>query len=356
MRRARWAADELAMALGCIPGLVLIASEHDGVHRSDAVLRIEGRVEAGRAILALVRSVSGTVLGTVREDFRRRAGLGWADRAVGALRAAASAKEAERARAVPARHADIEALVARARPAALSQEPAMVAMALDLLQEALIRDPAHSRALALAGWARSVGANHLFTQDPDGERMRAAAHCEQALALAPGEPEVLTLVAGALSMARCLDRAEELVARSLALDPSQPEALRRLGFIQNFRGDGHRAVAAFPRSLRLYPAGHNGPMSLIGLGIAQFILGEYERSARSLALALDQQPARAWPHRFPTAAAMHAGSREEAQRSLASLRRSFPDLTVGLCSHSVALHPDAKGRVLDGLARAGLPH
>jgi tetratricopeptide (TPR) repeat protein len=228
-------------------------------------------------------------------------------------------------------------------------------MALDLLGEALHRNPVHPRALALAGWSRALGANHCFTRDADGERDRAMAHCTQALALAPDDPEVLTLVAGALSLTRRLDEAEALVARSLALDPCQPEALRRLGFLQNFRGDGRRAAVAFRRALSLYPTGNDGTMALIGLGIANFILGDYARSARALVRALDQQPARAWPHRFLTAAAVHAGAHEEARRSLASLRRSFPDLTVGWCAQSVALHPQAKERVLDGLARAGLP-
>jgi tetratricopeptide (TPR) repeat protein len=195
----------------------------------------------------------------------------------------------------------------------------------------------------------------LHARTPDGERDRALAHCGRALALAPDDSEVLTFAAGALSLTRRLDEAEGLVARSLALDPCQPEALRRLGFIRNFRGDGRRAAAAFRWALRLYPTGNDGNMALIGLGIANFILGDYARSARALARALDQQPARAWPHRFLTAAAVHAGAHEEARRSLASLRRAFPDLTVGWCARSVALHPEAKERVLDGLARAGLP-
>jgi len=262
-------------------------------------------------------------------------------------------EQAERARRTPRHHADVEALVARARPAALSQEPEMVGMALDLIGEALHRDPAHPRALALAAWGQALGANHCFTRDPEGDGVLA--RCERALALAPDDPEALTLVAGALSLIWRLDEAEDLVARSLALDPCQPEALRRLDFVQNFRGDGRRAAAAFRRALSLYPAGNDGTMSLIGLGVANFILGDYARSARSLARALERQPARAWPHRFLTAAALHAGAHEEARRSLASLRRAFPDLTVELCARSGALHPEAKERVLDGLARAGLP-
>jgi tetratricopeptide (TPR) repeat protein len=265
-------------------------------------------VEADSVVLTLVRPSAGVVVATIREAFRRRAGLGWADRAIGAVRAAVAEEEAERGRRTPRHRASVEALVARARPAALSQEPEMVGMALDLLEEALVCDPAHPRALALAGWGRALGANHLFTRDPEGERDRAMACCGRALALAADDPEVLTLVAGALSLTRRLDEAEELVARSLALDPCQPEALRRLGFIQNFRGDGRRAAAAFRRALSLYPAGLDGTISLIGLGVANFIIGDYARSARALARALECQPARAWPHRFLTAAAMHAGA------------------------------------------------
>jgi Flp pilus assembly protein TadD len=232
----------------------------------------------------------------------------------------------EQARRTPRHRADVETLVTRARPAALTQEPAMVGMALDMLDEALHRDPAHAAAHALAGWSRALGANHCLTRDPDGERERASEHCRRALALSPDDPEVLTLAAGVMSLTRRFDEAECLVTRSLALDADQPEALRRLGFIQNFRGDGRRAAAAFRRALRAYPTGNDGSMSLIGLGVASFILGDYGRSARALARALEQQPSRAWPHRFLTAAAMHAGAHDEARRSLAIPQASLPGL------------------------------
>ena len=200
-----------------------------------------------------------------------------------------------------------------------------------------------------------MGANHCLTRDPEGERERAVALCRRALALAPDDPEVLTPVAGALSLDWRLDEAECLANRSLLLAPDQPEALRRLGFIRNFRGQGREAAAAFRRALGAHPTGNDGAMALIGLGIARFVLGDYARSARVLARALDQQPSRAWPHRFLAAAAVHAGAQAEAGRSLAALRRAFPDLTLDQCARSDALHAEAKERVLEGLARAGLP-
>jgi AraC-like DNA-binding protein len=353
--RARRATDDLAIALCRARDLVLLSPEPGAPPDPRRTLRLEGRVEADCVVLSLVQPARGVVLQTLRESLVPRAGRGWADRVAGALSAAIAAGHLEQARRTPWRRADAESLVARARPAALTQEPALIGVALDMLEEALHRDPTQARAHALSGWCRAVGANHCFTRDAAGERGRASEHCRRALALAPDDPEVLTLAAGVMSLTRRIDEAEGLVTRSLALDPNQPEALRRLGFLQNFRGNGRLAAAAFRRALGAYPDGNDGAMSLIGLGIANFILADYPRSARALARALDRQPSRAWPHRFLVAAATHAGAHEEARRSLASLRRFFPDLTVGWCAQSDALHPEAMGRVLDGLARAGLP-
>jgi AraC-like DNA-binding protein/tetratricopeptide (TPR) repeat protein len=351
---ARRASDDLAVALGRSAGLDVFSPEPDAASGRAHELRLGGRVETSCVVLTLTQP-NNKVLRTIREPLGTRRCVDWTHRIVAAVREAIAAERIEQARRTPRHRATVDALVTRARPAALSQEPASVAMALDMLSEALHRNPVHAAAHALAGWTRALTANHCFTRDPEAERARATEHCRRALTLAPDDPEVLTLAAGILSLTRRFDEAEDLVLRSLALDPDQPEALRRLGFIQNFRGDGRGAATAFRRALRTYPNGNDGSMSLIGLGVANFILGDYGRSARALARALEQQPTRAWPHRFLTAAAFHAGAHGEAQRSLASLRRHFPDLTVSWCAQSDALHAEARGRVLEGLARAGLP-
>lgn len=353
--RARRATDDLAIALGRVRDLTLLHAETGIVPDPMRVLRLEGRVEANGVVLSLLQPARGRLLRTIRERLAPSADPAWAMRVAGAVSEAIAAEKVERARRTPRHRADVETLITRARPAALSQEPALVGMALDLLREALQRDPTQARAHALMAWSQALSANHVFTRDALGERARAAEHCRQALALALDDPEVLTLVAGAMSLTRHLDEAQDLVARSLALDPYQPEALRRLGFIQNFRGDGRRAAGAFRRALNAFQSDNDLTMSLIGLGVANFILRDYGRSARALARALDLQPSRAWPHRFLAAAAMHAGAHDEARRSLAALRRSFPDLTVTACAQSDALHPEARNRVLEGLARAGLP-
>jgi tetratricopeptide (TPR) repeat protein len=229
-------------------------------------------------------------------------------------------------------------------------------MALDLLGETIHRDPSHARAHALMGWCLAQGANQNFSsRDPDAERLRALEHARRAFALAPDDPEVLTSAGGAMSLSRQLDKAEKLLDRSLALDANQPEAWCRRGFLRNFRGDGAGGAKAFRIALTTWPWGGDANLALIGLGVASFILEDYARSARALSRALEQQPSRAWAYRFLTAAAMHADAQGTARRSLLSLQRAFPDLTLDWCARSGVLHRGALTRVLDGLAKAGLP-
>ncbi len=351
--RARRVTDDLAIALGRASGLTLLHGEGAGV--TPAALVIEGRVEGHVVVLRLLHRASGATLATHREALGPRCGAPWADRAVGAIRGALEAEETARARRTPLHRASVETLVARSRSAALSQEPIATAMAIDLLSEALHRDPAHPRALALASFARAISGHHCVVAAVDEERALGVELGRRALALAPDDPEVLTAVAGAMSLTKHLALAEALVQRSLSLDPLQPEALRRLGFLQNFRSDGVRAAVAFRRALALFPGGADGAIGVFGMGVALFIQGEYGRAARAMKRALELQPARAWPHRFLAAAAMHAGAREEAQLSLTQFRHAFPDLTLERLAKSDALHPEPLSRVLEGLARAGLP-
>jgi hypothetical protein len=123
----------------------------------------------------------------------------------------------------------------------------------------------------------------------------------------------------------------------------------------NFRGDGRQAEVAFRRALDAWPSGGAGHMALIGLGLSRVLLGADARSARTLHRALEQLPSRAGVYRFLTAAAAPAGAQATARGSLLLLQRAVPDLPLERCARAGVLHPSGLARVLDGLARAGLP-
>jgi adenylate cyclase len=320
-----------------------------------AAYRIEARLDRASIVITLVQPSRGTVVRIERIACTRPGSRAWTCRAVAAIRDAIDDAALAEARRVPRQRADADTLVRRARPAALSLERSAEMMALDFLEEALHRDPAHALAHALAGWCRAQGANHCALRDPAGERQQALVHAMRAIALAPDDPEVLTHAAAVLSLTRRLDEAEDLARRAIALDPLLADAQRRLAWIRIYRGDAPAALAMFRRVIRSWPTDRNVSLSLHGIGIAQFITCEYARSARAFSRALDLRPSLAWVNRILAPAALLAGSTEAARRSVTALRHALPDITLTQVEGSLLLDPATVERVVDGLGRAGLP-
>jgi AraC-like DNA-binding protein len=162
---ARRASDDLAIALGRAHDLVLLRPDAP-IAEPSRTLRLEGRVEGRTATLSLVHAARGRVVVTLREVLATQAGVAWADRAARAIAAVVRAERVEAARRTPHHRIDAETLVLRARPAMLTQDPGLTRTALDLLQDALHRDPWHARAHALAGFGHAVAANHCFGGEP----------------------------------------------------------------------------------------------------------------------------------------------------------------------------------------------
>ena len=217
--QARRVTETLAIAITRARGLVLAAPGASDAGR----LRLEGRVEGREAVLSLLHPASGSVVWMAR---RRLRPPGWADAVAGALAAAITLRRIDQARRTPRHRADAETLFLRARPAALIREHGATLLALDLLEEALHRDPGHAGALALAGWTRAQGANHGFWPDPDAVRAQAVIQGQRALALAPDDPDVLMLAAGVMSLTHRLEEAELLLCGALIAGYQKMECAR----------------------------------------------------------------------------------------------------------------------------------
>jgi AraC-like DNA-binding protein/Tfp pilus assembly protein PilF len=354
--RSRRATDDLAAVLCRLRELTL-RDPYTSLAPSDAdrLFRIEARLDPDRIVLTLVHPARGIVLWVGHEPLARGDGVAWPQRAASAIRGAIEDARLAEARRMPRRSADADTLVTRARPAALSLERGTVAVALDLLNDALHRDPAHPVAHALAGWSHAQSAMHNFVNDPEAERERAHDHARRAVAIAPDDPEVLTHAAAVMSLTHRLDEAEHLAMRAVALDPMMAEAQRRLGWIRLYQGEHTAALPVFQRTLRLWPDGRNAGMALVGIGTSLLAAGEHGRAARAFSRALATRPTLTWVNRMLTAAAIHGGATAEARRSLLALQRAFPDITVSQIGRSMVLDPATMDRLLDGLARAGLP-
>lgn len=354
--RARHAGAALAAAVCRRPSLELSEPASGAGAELAAEYRLQGQLDGTAITLKLVLPARGTVLWTARQSVRARDIPRWAERVIEQVRTAIEIQQTQAARRVPRLFANADMLVARARPAAASMDQGGVAIALDLLHEALHRDPAHALAHAMAGWCNGQSAIHHFSRDPDGCLERALSHVRQAVALGPDDPAVLGFAGVAMSLAGRQAEAERLTLTSLALDPDQPEAWRRLAWIQNYRGEWRQGLAAFRRTLGRWPEGRDGALSMVGIGVASFATGDYARSARMLSRALARQPTLQWAHRYLTPAAIHAGANVAARHSLDALRRAFPELRIADFCRFDIMQGEVLARMQEGHARAGLPH
>jgi AraC-like DNA-binding protein/Tfp pilus assembly protein PilF len=354
--RSRRATDDLAAALCRIRDLALRDPMTPlAVADAQRLFRLEARLDPDRIVVTLVHPGRGVVVWVGHEPLARGDGVAWPHRAAAAIRGAVEDARLAEARRASHRSADADTLVTRARPAALSLERGTVAVALDLLNDALHRDPAHPIAHALAAWSHAQSAMHNFVKDPKAERERAHDHARRAVAIAPDDPEVLTHAAAVMSLTHRLDEAERLAMRAVALDPMMAEAQRRLGWIRLYQGEHAAALPVFQRTLRLWPDGRNASLALVGIGTSLLAAGEDSRAARALSRALSIRPTLTWVNRMLTAAAIHDGAMAEAQRSLVALQRAFPDITVSQVGRSMVLDPATMDRLPRGLGRAGLP-
>jgi predicted Zn-dependent protease len=94
----------------------------------------------------------------------------------------------------------------------------------------------------------------------------------------------------------------------------------------------------------------------IGIAAANFELGRHGDAVRWYRRALAEQPKAVWINRFLAAALALAGDREAARRSLASLHRALPGLTIEQVRSGLPHTPRFRDALAEGLAAAGMPH
>jgi tetratricopeptide (TPR) repeat protein len=109
----------------------------------------------------------------------------------------------------------------------------------------------------------------------------ADASTKQALALDPGNPEILGSAALSAAQFGRLDEAVELSRRAVKLDPLNPESWESLGEIEYYKGQLAEAEADIRKALELSPDGFFGPIMLSQVyvieGRPQDALPEIER-------------------------------------------------------------------------------
>jgi adenylate cyclase len=216
-------------------------------------------------------------------------------------------------------------LYLRALPDWVSFDKDRIVRALDLLVNAIERDPGYGPAIALAAHCHQ---RLVSTAAGDDETARRAVElARRASRVAPEDPEVLAAAAFVLGvLGEDIDMAISLVDRSLALNPSFARGWFWSGLLRAFAGQPDLAIQHFETFQRLDPRGHF-PAAPTAVGTALFLNRRFADAAAMLLQSLEQAPDFVVTYRLLAACYAHMGQLDEA-REIAERLRSITPVVV----------------------------
>jgi adenylate cyclase len=274
---------------------------------------------------------------------------------VGAVQPSIRTAEIERARRKRPESLDAYDLVMQALPHVWALEHDPNEEATRLIEQALRLDPSYPLALSLAAWCRGQRVVYNWSTNVAEDKRQTLRQAQTAMALAPDDPFILTVLAAALTITHEHQRAIALLDRALALDPNSAWGWNRSGWLHNYQDDPEVAIQHFERSLRLSPFDPLAFNCDVGIGCAHFIAKRYEQAALWQERALVVKPTACWIHRTLAPAYALAGDLDRARESVNNLRGAYPELTISDIAHALAFSREVMRRFAEGLRLAGLP-
>jgi adenylate cyclase len=224
-------------------------------------------------------------------------------------------------------------LYLRALPAINSFDKDRIVQALDLLRQAIKRDPRYGLALALAAACHHQLDTNGWTDDRENNRLMGVDLARQALRVGGDDPGVLARAAFVLArFGEDIDATAALVDRSLVLNPSFALGWGCSGYIRLFAGQPDLAIEHFETSLRLSPRDRTATY-LMGIGMAQFMARRFEEAAATLQLSLQELPHYANAHRFLAACYAQMGRLDEAREVVKRVRAITPSVMPNLTTY-----------------------
>jgi adenylate cyclase len=333
--------EEIITALSRIRWLFVIARNSSFTYKGQSIdVKQVGRELGVRYVLeGSVRKAGGRVRITAQLIDALTGAHLWADRFDGSLEdifdlqdkvalsiagvvePALQAAEIRQSVARPTNDLTAYDLYLRARSVASTYEREHLIEALELLGQAITREPHYGPALALAGSYRVDLENYGWADDRQAAENRCTAidFARQALAAAADDPGVLGRAAMVLGrFGEDLDAALALIDRALALNPSFAYGWYWSGWLRIFADQAEVAIEHFETSMRLNPRGQRG-FHLAGMGMAHFVSRRFEEALAVLRISLEEVPAFTPAYRTLVACYAHMGRLDEARSILKRL-------------------------------------
>ncbi len=221
--------------------------------------------------------------------------------------------------------------------------------ALELLEQAITRDPNYAPALACAAVCRVHVHINAWTEDADRNRHAGIDYARRALAFAGDDPGTLAEAATALAyFGEDVGTMIGVLDRALALNPSFARGWHLSGALRLWAGDPDGAIERVQKSLRRSPRARVGNQLSI-LGMAYLVKRQFEEAAAMLRMAIQELPTFPTPYRALAACYAHMGRLAEAREIVERLRAITPVVMGSLDRYRVSEYREL---VLSGLRLA----
>ena len=206
----------------------------------------------------------------------------------------------------------------------LSFQKDRVLHALELLQQAIEREPGFGPALSVAAWCHVQMETYGWAADNEQNRREGLALAHRAIQVAEDDPAVIGRAAFVVGrFGDDVHGAIALIDRSLQLNPGYAGGWHVSGWLRLFAGDPELAIEHFSTSIKLAPRGQRME-TLTGIGMGRVLSGRFEDAVAVLRVSLEQFPHFAQTYRYLAAAYAHLGRIDEAREVIERLKVLTP--------------------------------
>jgi adenylate cyclase len=197
-------------------------------------------------------------------------------------------------------------------------------MALDLLGQAIARDPHYGPALALAAHCHQGLEVNGWAEDPEAAEHASIDLARRALRSSPDDPNVLALAGFLLGYwGEDIDVSLALIDRCLSLNPSHARGWHWSALLRVFAGQPDIAIEHCQNYLRLCPRDRMAT-HLNVIGEAYFFTRRFDEAVANLLASLDLAPTFPVTYRVLASCYAHMGRLDEAREVVRRLRTITP--------------------------------
>ncbi len=232
------------------------------------------------------------------------------------------------------------------------------AAAQNLLHQAIDVDPNRANYHGLLAVTHTFDAFYGWSASREASLSKALKSAEQGIAIDSQSTQALRSAGLVHFFAKKHDVALRYYKQAVEVNPNEAENRALLGAALGVAGDYNAALDQYKIAFRLSPRDVHIATWYNYLGIAAFVVGQYELAAGWATKTIEANPTFPAGHRTLAASYGNMNRLEEAKAAGTKLRKLLPKITITQLRQSLPYFrkPATLERYLDGLSRAGLPN